>query len=181
MSLLGSSQGGWFWARRTAWQGRYRGSKKTKGISLSIQCFIGSRYIYECCPLFGFLSNIILSSLIWSCILLPFVSTLLSFYFWHLLAIDLSCGDFVANLPLHSYYLGFGTALSWLLVSCRFLVVWCFEWIFCCRLKLSYCKRVLLWIFVAREVCARRDLLVCLWCAFKKAHSKRFTDVGGEM
>ena len=68
-----------------------------------------------------------------------------------------------------------------MLVSCRFLIVRGFERIFYCRLKLSYCKRVLLWIAVAGEVCASRVLLVCLWYAFKKAHSKRFAQVGGEV
>ena len=59
-------------------------------------------------------SYLVLSYLGWFCILLSFVSTLLSLHSWHPFAIAVGCGNFVANLPLHSYCLGFGTALSWL-------------------------------------------------------------------
>ena len=75
------------------------------------------------CCLHLILYGLVLSYLGWSCVLLSFVSTLLSLDSGHTFEFVVGCGNLVTNLPLHSYCLGFGTALSWLLVSCRFLVV----------------------------------------------------------
>ena len=122
----------------------------------------------------------LVSCLIWFCIPLPFVYAL-SLYSRHLFAIAIRCGNLVVNLPLHSHCLGFGTPFSWLLVSCRFPIVWYFERILHCHLKLSRCKRVLPLIAMVGEVCARRELIVCLLCTFKTTHSKRFAEVGGEV
>lgn len=59
--------------------------------------------------------------------LLFIFSISLKLYSWNPFAIAIGYGNFVSNLPSHSYRLGFGTALSQLLVSYCFPIVLCFE------------------------------------------------------
>ena len=125
------------WSLLIGWIGWTRDKKKRGLPEPSNVSLAAGIYMSAICCLHPILSCLVLSYLGWSCVLLSFVSTLLSLHSWHPFEYVVGCGNLVTNLPLHSYCLGFGTALSWLLVSCRFLVAWGFERILCRRLKLS--------------------------------------------
>ena len=110
----------------------------------SIQCFIGGKQIYKYCRLFG-IHSFLLSLLFTSLKSLPSISLWGCCMLWELgvaLALALILLGFVDGLP--------------------FLCRATFRTIHHCCLKLSCCKRVLLWVIVNRKACATERLFVCL-------------------